>query len=463
MEDHAMQVASRVSEHRDGTALHASSANLHFPNVSSPVDTSDYSALLSDYANSNIQIVNESFGTGDETYSNAHHLRDWYARYRNMLFVKATGNGYTGCENSEKTTFCKNLNSLCVTSLRAKGTYDDFSDDELASTCLNYENPHQQNDPFTSTPIGPPLDAERPDLASEGVDALASSFEQSGEFYYTTDYWTRETGTSFATPTVTGLVALMADHCNWGNDIDPKVVRSIFRTAAFIPQNFDGIAYQETTPFYPAWYDSIDSHVGVGLLDAWTIRKWCDEGDNPYGGTTDDGSFIDDGSGTPLSGSPYEWIIDDEPDDSSRTTGEGISQSELRESKGELEHEVLKTFTELTADTRIRFNFSYNTCAFPSDPEVNATQDEDGTWSGVWDWGTPAVDYDLVILSNDTGWFVSSESFDDNNEGFDVQIPAEVANSESGSATVLLLWPADSERCGGDQPENGHWASIIWR
>jgi hypothetical protein len=434
---HASRVSSRISEGYQGDPFHAAAANIWM--VNDVWDGNEwvtwknaYPVALTYLVSNDVGIVNESWYAFDTIYSATDHARDWFSRFRNVLFVKSTGQGT--CQQADTLTAgCRSLNSLCVGMTDSDGytSYDDFSDDALpcGQFWLNPESPTSGNR----------KDAERPDIVTEGYQA--SAIEP-----LTYSDWERVNGSSFAAPAVAGLAGLMAEHCGYGNDVDPVRMRARMRAAAWVPQDFETQFYPNSNPpFFPRWSDGLDSHAGAGLIEASSLKRFCD----PPGSSSDPGQPVDgsfDGTGwESLENTEWDWVSEaDSDEDSVIRSGETISQG-LMESKGALEVVPLLQIDDVDSASRIRFNFSYETCP-GQEPGI----------ASYADYSAPAIDYDLAICSDDQSWCVTSESFDDTNEGFDVKVPRSFKE-----LTVLLFKPAAAEGC-RTEPEPGYWAGYLW-
>ncbi len=68
------------------------------------------------------------------------------------------------------------------------------------------------------------------------------------------------------------------------------------------------------------------------------------------------------------------------------------------------------------------------------------------------------TDYDLFLYNEDKQVYVySSQSFDDNTEGFDVTLP------DDGTCTVYYAWPEGAKGCGDSGFEPFAWAVTWWK
>lgn len=437
---HVSKVSSRISEGQDNKPNHASKANLWMMNDTFSQNAWNYwrdtfiDSLIY-LKDRNVHIINESWTEAiavNSTYTAIDHSRDWFSRNEKVLFIKAGGQSETlyGAESS--TISCNSLNALCVSQTGTPSwPPKDFSDDYPINTSW-WLNPKS---PLTKER----KDAERPDIVTEGYQAKTLTT-------LTTDIWDfNSAGTSFAAPAIAGLAALMADYCGYGNNIDPVRMRARMRAAAWVPQAFEYQYYASLNPpFFPRWNDGIDSRVGAGLVDATRLKRFCDPpGTNYEDGQPADGSF--DGTGwKPLNQSNWSWVYTADSDEDSVIRSKNTLSQALVEDKGDLDVVELYTIQNVDEGSRVRFNFSYETC-----PDVLSSPNYN-------DYSAPAIDYDLAICSNDPTWCVTSESFDDTNEGFDIITPESFK-----SLSVLLFRPQGTLGC-NNLPEPGFWAAYLW-
>jgi hypothetical protein len=152
------------------------------------------------------------------------------AVYKHRIFVA------NGATNDSGIATCYSYNSLCVGGYEHKGTLGkgNFGDD--------YPQGRWMNDPDTGR--------EEPDVVGP-YSALSASYKGNHE---------PVRGTSFATPTITGLAALLV--ANYRSDLyrDPTLLRAVLMASASHPVANPDV----TAPHVPDFNDGIDDRSGAG-------------------------------------------------------------------------------------------------------------------------------------------------------------------------------------------------------
>jgi hypothetical protein len=406
---HTSEVSSRIASSNENTLLHAAKAHLWVANDMVPDlgDAADIAEVYGELKEREADIVNESWALERSYFDAADYVRDWYARYERMTFVKASGN--LPFEPIDEIVDCQALNVLCVGSANAEGTYDDITDDTFAGEA--WENPKFA---LTNNKNSGTKQAERPDVVSDGVSTEVLDYSSSDP-----SDWDRKGGTSYSAPTVTGLVALYDRSCG---PTSPELHRALMRTSAWKPHMIED---SQDDPRYPIPGQSPDSRAGAGIpFASWFLS--C-EGDSPDGQGGGKASGIldptDDSSWTSVNEYMTSENFEETPNDNIITHRQPINRTK--------DH-VKKKIAEFPVGTeRVRMTFSYNTCP-PSDGQDPRTD------FGNVDKNVPAVDFDLVLCSDEKGGCVAvSDSRDDTNEGFDVDIPGVFQEVDDLSAYVV--------------------------
>jgi hypothetical protein len=385
--------------------------------------------VYEEFADRGVPIVNESWGNED-AFEALDYIRDWHARYNKTTFVKAAGN-YGG------TVFCHSLNALCVGGTNANGTYDDFTDDDMFGNS-SWENPLYSNSHPDSSKQGEEKDAERPDVVSEGEDAWVMDRANGKQA------WTQRPGTSYSAPTVAGLLALFEEECGPNS---PLANRSLVRSGAWRTHDLES-----PNPAYPIPGFHDDAKAGAGIIHAGGLRIWCGGGGGGGDGSgTDDPSTDQGWDDIPDYATPEKFP---EPDESVIT-----KHQSLRDSNGDY---VWRPLWSGSGAHRLRATLSFYTCP-PSDGNGDTVSNPGSSVDKL----EPAIDYDLMLCSDEEDrCLVVSESLDDTNEGFDVEVP----NGSEGSEWTLYAVRKSEDRldmsdyCDG--PDNGreryHWSVVGW-
>lgn len=416
---HATEVMSAVVASRDGDPWGTAASTLYYYN-------GDFDACLglsiddayAYFESNDVTNVVQSWNCFDPADEGI--VQDFYARDAGILIAMAAGNSTEGggfaCPNS--------LNSICVGGHAAGGAsmYVDS----------NWRNPSGVTFDW------PPDDREEPDVTALGVAVQIAGLTSTSD-------WINLPGTSYAAPTVAALAALIKNECEVaysGIEHQPYGVRTMIMVSAHT-RNPDS-EWMYSTP-NPHGNDFAD---GAGGIYAATFGD-CD--DLPGSGTDgpDGGGFdvIDEGLTEGEVGPDG-----DPPDIDSPPPGEGeplLLWPQNHDDPGSNDGRLysLRGATPFVSDgTRVRVVMSWNTCPTPSYLGFAA--------------GPPtrvAVDYDLFLYNATTKKYAfSSQSFFDNNEGFDVIVP------DDGVYEIYVGKPDDSLGCIGASSEPyalwwGYW------
>lgn len=445
---HSSKVASRISstEIFDGTPYfdHAAKATIWIPNIginditnpAGQIET--YNALYD--TDGWPMFINESYSNNsDYAFTGNNYVRSWFSRYNKMTFIKVSGNfAYDkDPENEKNEVDCQGLNSVCVGGANSQSSYDNLSDDSF-SKFSNSLFPQWENPSFASSHPSQSGDkqVERPDIVSEAIDTqVMNPTSQSSHFI--------ESGTSLAAPTVTGLLALTAKQCD-APYFTPAMSRAMLRTAAWQKHSVEDTS---SDPRYPIPGQSPDSFAGAGIPTSNGMELYFGSG----GSEDDPNSEAKRGTIDPTtdrgwtSVSQYPFMSEDT---FPKTPDSNIVTHQLRSANS-----VVKPLWEVGSASRIRVTFSYYTCP--------PGREEPRDFSTV-DKNEPAVDFDLILCSKSQKECAAvSESVDDTNEGFDVQVPTNM--QQAGDLTVFLVKPSSINvtPCGPADNFLEPWASAI--
>lgn len=163
--------------------------------------------------------------------------------------------------------------------VRPQGPGDAFNVISLGnvSTANNYG---QIN---SSSSYGPTTDGRsKPDLAAPGTSIrTANAFWESGSIQ---SFWT---GTSFAAPNTSGLIAGQIEAGRrWGYSIDPLVIKSTLQNSAAKVNRRDGSAWAQASSGVNV-FTGLDRDSGTGIIDGVDLYEQYVTGDiNPQGTTT---------------------------------------------------------------------------------------------------------------------------------------------------------------------------------
>ncbi len=454
---HATHVASRIA-HTSHNENNASRAHLFVanvgeitPNTSTPAAQNIQALVdrLEWLLEEEVMLINESWGPGNlfvnqvsATFQSS--LEDYYSFHHNMTFVNAAGNSDDFVPHLE--TNCHSFNSICVGAVGAAGTYDDdrrqYEDDIWSG--FAWKNPwftHNSGNPLATFKNEP----ERPDVVSEGVDAVVASVVTAVGQYPGTDVWETNTGTSFAAPTVTASLALLQE-CR-RRTLWPIHNKVLVRNTADVDQQVEvgNPTAPSTIPRYPTpghftsantIHDEYDSRAGAGIHHAAGMscrEEGCAEKSK---GQCADGSATHDlRDGIPW---PTNVDVEDLQADPTPIPSGLVFDADPGEFSDPLTVE-LHNLGEVESGTRVRASLSWFGCS-PDEPNGAVGQ------LGV------GVDYDLLLCDldgSDAGCEFASESLTDSNEGFDV-----ITGSNRDNLSLLLVWNSREFR-------NGSWENTL--
>ncbi len=388
------------------------------------VEAGDYFDPLEDPP---MAAVNESWGCLPDTVSGCDYeaiaetykmegvTQDYFARFYDMVVVKAAGND--NCDpDDEACPFT--LNSVCV-----GNAYHDAS----AMACNSAdENPGESTANTTFA-----QDREEPDVtAFGGVLALGQCSEASTcvADVGTRSDWKAGFGTSFAAPVITSMVALFREACepNYERRITQREMRMLIRHAA-VGGNPSDTAYSTPRP-------TLDQKDGGGFLMAADLMAHCEP-------PTEGGDMswnLDGGEeGSPPDGdAPYQSGWDPAGETQSFTQPLDFNYTP----PASREWAYLIESWDLDEGDRIRATLVWDACAVDDTGEAPLSV---------------SVDFDLFLLRNgeDPEYVWASQSADDNTEGFDYT----VGEGEDGTYSLIMMWPTGSENC-----EGGSNVPIAW-
>jgi len=132
-------------------------------------------------------------------------------------------------------------------------------DDEIAS--YSSRGPRKDNND------GYPYDELKPDVSAPGTDIMQAQYDRLGDAS-DNGYGSRGSGTSYATPNVVGVVALMREA---NPNLETKMIKEILR---FTSERFGQPTFPELDPFWNKDY-------GWGEIDAYKAVKLAEELDDP--------------------------------------------------------------------------------------------------------------------------------------------------------------------------------------
>jgi subtilase family protein len=397
---HDARAASAIMVNRQDGPWGAARVALYSPNVG---DTASSATAIKcsapDIAAAFSYLVAQGVTTTSESYgctSGDGLAQDWYARYSNVAAVRAAGNlSSPSAPNPTVDTSkgCRAVNSICVGGTLAGGM--GMKSDSA------WQNP-------------PSSDREEPDVVALGTSVETLSFSNPPAIPTDKTLWdTTANGTSFAAPAIAGFVALLKQAC--GGSLDQRYTRSVVRTASFL-NVVDG---PYSTP--GLWSPGIggDFKDGAGIPLAEKAIRWC-----PGGGGSGGVVNINLGTGTSVA----TWVNGSPPADGGK--GSSLVSSQL----GPL--------LTLNAGDRARATASWDSC--PA--------------SAVGTGPSPVtVDFDLFLCSNTKLKCFYSRSFMDNNEGFDVIIPAGMGAADW---QIFVGWNPATPYCNSTHTEVVAWSAI---
>ncbi len=393
------------------------------------VDAGNYFEPLEDPP---MAAVNESWGClphvvsqcDYEDVANTWHMegvtQDYFARFYDMVVVKAAGNNDCGLDQ-EACPFT--LNSICV-----GNAYHDASAMDCKSSD---ENPGQDpaNESFDQ-------DREEPDVTAFGGVLDFGTCGESSTCVAETgtlDGWVAGFGTSFAAPVITSMIALFREACerNYERRITQREMRMLVRHAAF-GGNPSDTAYSTPRP-------TLDQRDGGGFLMAADLMGGCEPPEE--GG---DGLFNLEGGqeGPPPNGSaPYKsgWDPAGETQSFVQPLDFEYDPPDARE------WEYLIESVALEEGDRVRATMVWDACAIDDYGDAPLSV---------------SVDFDLFLYRNGENpeYVWASQSLDDNTEGFDYTIPS----GGDDDYSLIVMWPEGAENCEGGVNVPMSWIATMF-
>lgn len=428
---HTTQVASRIAASAGGAPLHAAKARLYVANDTAVDQAAELVAAYQSFTQAGVGLINQSFGP-PPIWHVLHHVMNWVSYVNRLTLVQATANGLPGgngeiCGNGEQ-SHCAALNTLCVGAVDAADTWGPTEDDTLWGAS-RWRNPVSR----LSVGCGGPMDAERPDVVSEGASARVANTDAAQN-----KDWVLQFGTSFAAPVVTGSLALFTEKCvsrGFGAP-GPELARALVRTAAIAPHGLGAIS----DPLYPwgGWARGPrDARHGTGIHTADMLDMWCEPQTPADCETGCPGPLVQGDLADPaIDWQPLEpWMtLSTEP--RATTRGDyGTALGTLMDGSPKLQVKLAE-LGDFVAGERLRLSLSFATCP-----------------QGAIDVEEPSMprttDYDLLFCSRTTqDCHAVSESLDDTNEGFDWFLdPAVVGANELQDMVVYLVRPEATSPC----------------
>jgi hypothetical protein len=319
--------------------------------------------------------------------------QDWYARYSNMVVVRSAGN-LGGTTTVDTSRGCRAVNSICVGGTLAGGM--GMKSDSA------WQNP-------------PGSDREEPDIAALATSVETLAFPGPGSVDKT--LWdTSSNGTSFSSPAIAGFVALLKEAC--GGSLDQRYTRSVLRTAAYALNPDTGSSLYSTPGLWSPGIGA-DFKDGAGVPTAEKAIRWC-----PGGGGSGGVVNINLSTGTIVP----TWVNSNPPADGGK--GSSLVSSQLG------------ALLTLNAGDRARATISWDSCP-----------------SGQLGTGPSpvTVDFDLFLCSSSKLKCFYSRSFMDNNEGFDVTIPAGMGAADW---QLFVGWNPSAPPCTTTGVETLAWSAI---
>lgn len=363
--------------------------------------------------------------------------QDFYARYKNMLVLRAAS-------NSVSDFACKEVhNGLCVGGSTPEGGVWSTTGD-VGSTFLN----------------PPGTDREEPDVMALGTKATTAWVDTFDAAKSSTPnvYQTNVSGTSIATPIVAAMGMLTKQACAAPN-LDQRLVRAMTMVSAW-SRNADGWLY--STPGVSSGGSIFDHKDGAGIAMAENLARFCDPPGtpDPNGPKISRGTSLVDLVGTPRFPSNFGLFSADRPPGG---TGAGDPGSAPAPTKSKVSANLLGArywSARLNPGQRVRTTFAWDSCVSKKSNRVTTDFDVYLCNEDPPAFGAPPIPY----------CYFASRSFDDNNEGMDVTVdkaglwslwyvfpgPREIEFDFKPLKTILL-----SSTCNGATVEPVAWA-VAW-
>ena len=464
---HATQVASRILSNHTCTGLGACSggkfmaaaARLFIANSTPSAGASASLLIMYNWLwSQQVRLVNESWGSASNTFSARSVFNDWYTRYRGTTFVHAAGNRPMTSLEPLLTRGCMEFNSICVGSFEGNGPSRNFLDYRLPATTT------------WTNPIPNPADMfeiEKPDVVANGNAAHVANTAGTS-----TKAWTFSDGTSFAAPVVTGLIAQLTHKC-WGagqnpggGSGNPALIKAMLMATTFAKNQLETASdvvntWPATCPMgslFPK-YPSADAQfgcdykAGAGAVDAKGLDIWCGGPSNGTAGSTTKTGTTTPGSGTALP----SFIITAAASNYISTNHSALTSGNARQTPGP-KQEIVYTWNNVTAGSRIRATFTYYSCPVQVSGSVSASPSISEL--------DPAVNLDFALCgkraSNGANrCLFISEQGNSTSEGFDVTIDEAFTTLQA-----ILIKPGTWTPCsdGTAHPaSNEPWAfAAVW-
>lgn len=267
-----------------------------------------------------------------------------------------------------------------------------------------------------------PGDRDEPDVVALGENVDVLDFNGPTTWYH-------DSGTSFATPIIASTLALLRERClNNGRVLTPRAGRAILRQAGW-GRNIAGWRYE--TPAKTGKFDNGEDGGGYALAD-WAA-PWCDP--NTPNITLGDAAIrLSRGMPGPTGNAPPSG-----PPPQAVKEGVRLQSSTAPGPSDGRKYQLLASYS-LSAGQRLRVVVTWDACAtIGNDPPATAIPD-----------------FDVFLYTNAPPvprYYYSSQSFDDNVEGFDVTV------SDSGTYDVYLAWPIGAVGCGGSSTVSVSWTT----
>ncbi|MEM6792030.1 MAG: S8 family serine peptidase [Myxococcota bacterium] len=409
IDPHATWVLSVMAhELANGTSYGAFEAEFYHPNIGAVASGASPSAnreircsdngLVAAYdylVQEGVTTVTESFACLSAAQGADGLAQDYYARFEDLTVVRASGVN-NGTRNGNLTNWgCKPSNSICVGGMNAAGGLDFFA---------------PTDNPSVSESFAVFSDREEPDVVGLSIDADVVDVA-------TTTQWQKRDGTSYAAPSIAALAALTKQFCGFDNHLG---IRALLMTGAW---DFNPVDDAYTMP--PTTI-SEDGRDGAGSPTADNVIKFCglEPFDNVGGGLF----TINVGGGDSTPAPP--WISTADPGINPDLP---VAPAGLDDPTAEWRQKPVAFLESVAPGARVRVSMAWDSC--PTTPLGYGYTDL-------------SIDLDLFLVDYDTEEvLVSSRSFDNNNEGFDIITPPD--GETRNLAVVVAFDPAAAQACNG--------------